>query len=104
VSEFFNSHAWLQQLSLSAATKAKLRSGFENQIASHDMGVKPVFSVAIFPYRIPEPSLGIAELGAANVSKLYGQIDVGVVFRISHLNGQIATGKFEILVSRYALH
>src|SRR6266700_8001393 len=79
-------------------------SGFEHQIASHDMGVKPVFSVAVFPDRIPEPALGIAELGAANVSKPDGEIDVGVIFRTSHLNRQIAPGKLKVLVSRNALY
>jgi hypothetical protein len=44
---------------------------FEHQIASHDMGVKPVFSFAVFPDRIPKPALGIAEPLACNVSELY---------------------------------
>jgi len=54
------------------------------------MGVKSVFPVAVSPDRIPEPALGITKLGAAYVSKRHGEIDVGVVFRASHLNGQIA--------------
>ena len=34
------------------------------------MGAKFIFPVAVSPYRIPEPVLGIAKLGAAYVSNL----------------------------------
>jgi hypothetical protein len=37
------------------------------------MGAKFIFPVAVSPYRIPEPALGIAKLGAAYVSKPNGK-------------------------------
>jgi len=89
---------------LSCGIREEYGSGLERQIAGHDMGVKPVFSFAVFADRIPQPALGIAELVACNVSQPYREIDVGVVFRASHLNGQITPGKFDILVSSHALY
>ena len=68
------------------------------------MGAKFKFPVAVSPYRIPEPALGIAKLGAAYVSKPHGKINVGVLLRISHLNAQITSAKLKILFSRNALH
>ncbi len=61
-------------------------SGLEHQITRHNMGVKPVFSVTVFADRIPEPALGIAELGAANVSEPHREIDRSVIFRTADLN------------------
>lgn len=68
------------------------------------MGVKPIFSFAVFTDRIPQPAFGSAELGTVHVSEPRREIDVGVVFPTSHLNGQIATRELEILVSHHALH
>src|SRR5271169_3142926 len=86
--------AGLQPLWSILSPDAGERSRLQHQIARHDMRVKPVFSLAVFPDRIPQPPLGVAELRAVNVAEPYGEIDVGVVFWASHLDGQIAAGKF----------
>ena len=79
-------------------------SGLEHQIASHDMGVKPIFPVAVFLDRISYPAFGIAKLSAANVSELHGEIHVGIVFQTSHLDGQIASSELKVLVARNVLY
>ena len=47
-------------------------SGLENHFASHDMGVKPVFPVAVSPDTIPEPARGNVKLFAGYVSQANG--------------------------------
>jgi hypothetical protein len=50
------------------------------------------------------PRAGIAKLSAANAFEPHGGINVGIVFWTPHLNGQITSGKLNILVSGDALH
>src|SRR5580693_1111082 len=79
-------------------------SGLEHQVARHDMGVKLVFSVAVFLEGISYPAFGIAKLSATDVSELHGEIHVGVVFRTSYLDSQIAASELKVLVSHNVLY